>query len=187
MNNKAYCCDSGKISTYASKISMGAVTESEEFIPLCVVCGDALGFVLRWHHYHGLSLSLSLCELHFLSEVILWWNGVIYFHGVSCFPLPVSSLPLHLVIAYTEYLSTVPRQIALNFFCSTEGQCKVSWLHWCWWRIACGSLHDCTIDTHLIVCDPWTSCEIWLWCVHCTPTEVSDRGGATVLDSFSFL
>lgn len=85
--------------------------------PLFTVCGAAPGFVSGWHHHH----SLSLCELQCLSGVLLWWNVVIYFHGVPSFPLPASSTSTSLSDCLHRMPFNSPQTIGLNFFFSVEG------------------------------------------------------------------
>lgn len=80
-------------------------------------CGAAPGFVSGWHHHH----SLPLCELQCLSGVLLWWNVVIYFHGVPSFPLPASSTSTSLSDCQHRMPFNSPQTIGLNFLCSSAG------------------------------------------------------------------
>ena len=106
------------ISTYSSKISMGAVIERVQDVdPLFTVCGGAPGFVSGWHHHH----RLSLCELRCLSGVLLWRNVVIYFDGVPFFPLLASSASTSLSDCLHRMPFNSPQTMGLNFFYSAEG------------------------------------------------------------------
>lgn len=147
-----------KISTHASKISMGAVTACQEWIhyPLSA----ALRFVSGWHHHH----SLTLCQLQCLWGVLLWWKAVIYFHGVPSLPLLASSTSTSLSDCLHRIPFNNPQTIALNYFYSVEGYtCRwgeqtdflfplvktkrqshlnVSWSQWHCWRI----IHFCKLS-----------------------------------------
>lgn len=101
-----------KISTYASKISMGAVTESEEYI----------------HYSLSVEKLLDLSQDDIITTVSLFVNSsaskkffcdvVIYFHGVSSFPLLVSSISTSLIDCLHRIPFNSPQTIALDLFYS---------------------------------------------------------------------
>lgn len=133
-----------KISTYASKISMGAVTESEEFIHYSL----SVEKLLDWSQDDIITVSLFVNSS---ASKKLFWDVVISFHGVSSFPLPASSISTSLINCLHRLPFNSPQTIALNFFYSVDSytcrsreqyyilvktkqqlhlfQCNVSWLH----------------------------------------------------------